>query len=61
MRGASFSGGLGFSNRTWSAFGGRDFGANAGLATREQQIIVATRVRARYGYTGWGCAPQVGV
>lgn len=61
MHGSSFSGGLGFYNGTWSAFGGREFAPNAGLATREQQIIVAMRVRARYGYTGWGCAPQVGL
>jgi hypothetical protein len=61
MRGSRFSGGLGIHNGTWSAFGGRRFASNAGLATREQQIIVAERIRARYGYTGWGCAPKVGL
>lgn len=61
MHGSSFSGGLGFYNSTWSAFGGHDFAPHAGLATREQQIIVATRIRARYGYTGWGCAHQIGL
>jgi hypothetical protein len=55
MRGASFSGGLGFYNGTWSAFGGRQFAPNAGMATREQQIVVAERVYARYGLSGWGC------
>jgi hypothetical protein len=55
MRGASFSGGLGFYNGTWNAFGGREFAANAGLASREQQIVVAERVYARFGLSGWGC------
>jgi len=55
MRGASFSGGLGFYNGTWSSFGGGQFASNAGAATREQQIVVAERVYARYGLSGWGC------
>ncbi|MGZ4675053.1 MAG: transglycosylase family protein [Acidimicrobiia bacterium] len=55
MRGATFSGGLGFYNGTWSSFGGRQFAPNAGMATREQQIVVAERVYARYGLSGWGC------
>jgi hypothetical protein len=61
MRGARFSGGLGFYNGTWDSFGGREFAPNAGLASRDQQIVVAERVRARFGYTGWGCAPNVGL
>jgi len=44
MRGSRFSGGLGFYNGTWNSFGGREFASNAGLATREQQIVVAERV-----------------
>ncbi len=55
MRGAQFSGGLGFYNGTWNAFGGREFASNAGLASREQQIVVAERVYAQYGLSGWGC------
>ena len=55
MHGASFSGGLGFYNGTWNAFGGRQFAANAGDASREQQIVVAERVYARFGLSGWGC------
>ena len=55
MRGSKFSGGLGFYNGTWSAFGGRQFASNAGLATREQQIVVAERVYHSYGLSGWGC------
>ena len=55
MHGSSYSGGLGFYNGTWSSFGGRQFAANAGDASREQQIVVAERVYARYGLSGWGC------
>jgi hypothetical protein len=55
MRGSRYSGGLGFYNGTWNSFGGREFAANAGMATREQQIVVAERVYARYGLSGWGC------
>lgn len=60
MRGELFSGGLGFYNGTWDAFGGRDFAPNAGLATREEQIIVAERIRASVGIGGWGCARILG-
>ncbi len=55
MTGSTYSGGLGFYNGTWDSFGGREFASNAGLATREQQIIVAERVYARHGLSGWGC------
>ncbi len=55
MQGSRFSGGLGFANSTWSGFGGGQFAPNAGQATREQQIVVAERVYARYGLSGWGC------
>ena len=61
MRGPSFSGGVGFSNTTWSSFGGNEFAPNAGQATREQQIIVAERVRARVGMGAWGCAKRLGL
>ena len=55
MQGASFSGGVGFYNGTWTGFGGRQFAPNAGMATREQQIVVAERVYAQFGLSGWGC------
>jgi len=61
MQGSSFSGGVGFANTTWSAFGGQEFASNAGLATRDQQIIVAERVRDYGGYSGWGCAYTIGL
>lgn len=55
MQGSRFSGGVGFANTTWTGFGGREFAPNAGQATREEQIVVAERVYARYGLSGWGC------
>jgi transglycosylase-like protein len=61
MRGPSFSGGVGFANSTWSSFGGTEFAPNAGQATREQQIIVAERVRAKVGMGAWGCAKRLGL
>ena len=61
MQGPSFSGGVGFANSTWSSFGGNEFAPNAGQATREDQIIVAERVRARVGMGAWGCANRAGV
>jgi hypothetical protein len=60
MQGPEFSGGVGFYNGTWNAFGGQQFASNAGLATREQQIIVAERIRKRYGFTAWGCGKKLG-
>jgi len=61
MQGPQFSGGLGFYNGTWDAFGGQNFAANAGLATREEQIIVAERIRSSVGIGGWGCAHTLGL
>ena len=44
---------------TWRSFGGTEFAPNAGLATREEQIIVAERIYAKYGFDSWGCANNV--
>ena len=56
MHGASFSGGLGFYNGTWNAFGGRQFAANAGLTSRASSRSSSPSVcYARYGLSGWGC------
>ncbi len=60
MVGPTYSGGLGIYNGTWNAFGGQQFASNPGYATREQQIIVAERVRARYGFGAWGCGRKLG-
>ena len=60
MQGPQYSGGLGFYNGTWDQFGGRQYATNAGLATREQQILVAEHVRSSVGISGWGCAHMLG-
>jgi hypothetical protein len=60
MQGQSYSGGLGIYNGTWDAWGGREFASNAGLASREQQIVVAERIRRDVGISGWGCARVLG-
>jgi hypothetical protein len=57
--GDGYDGGLGIYRGTWAAFGGREFAPNAGLATREEQIIVGMRIQARYGWGAWGCATNV--
>ena len=44
---------------TWLAFGGGEFAPNAGLATREQQIIVGMRIYNKLGWDPWGCANNV--
>jgi uncharacterized protein YabE (DUF348 family) len=54
-----YDGGLGIYRGTWRAFGGLDFASNAGLATREQQIIVGQRIYDKYGWDPWGCANNV--
>jgi Transglycosylase-like domain len=61
MSGPSFSGGVGFSNSAWDSFGGREFAPNAGQATREQQIVVAERIRSSVGMGAWGCARRLGL
>ena len=54
-----FDGGLGIARSTWRAWGGTEFAPNAGLATREQQIIVGMRIYADLGWDPWGCANNV--
>lgn len=61
MTGPRYSGGVGFANSTWNAFGGREYAPLAGQATKDQQIIVAERVRAAVGYRAWGCARTIGL
>lgn len=57
--GNGYYGGLQFDIQTWLAYGGGAFASRPDLASREQQIIVATRVRDGYmnyparGYSAW--------
>ena len=54
-----YDGGLGIYRGTWRGFGGTEFAPNAGLATREQQIIVGMRIYEKLGWDPWGCANNV--
>jgi len=50
-----YDGGLGILHAAWVEFGGRQFAEYGSQATREQQIVVAERIHARHGLSGWGC------
>jgi hypothetical protein len=54
-----YGGGLGIFIGTWHAFGGDEFASNPGYATKAQQIVVAERIYARFGLSGWGCKVHV--
>lgn len=51
--GNGYYGGLQFAPGTWTGHGGGEFASTANQATREQQIIVAERVRASQGIGAW--------
>jgi len=51
--GNGFSGGLQFSQGTWSAYGGGQYASSAAGASRSQQIDVAQRVLAGQGIGAW--------
>ncbi|WP_432548576.1 LysM peptidoglycan-binding domain-containing protein [Kineococcus sp. SYSU DK004] len=60
--GNGYHGGLQFSPRTWSGFGGGQFARYAYQATREQQIVVAERVLAKQGWRAWpSCSRKLGL
>ena len=53
--GSTYDGGLGIYHGAWTDFGGLEFAPRGDLATKEQQIVVAERIYARHGLSGWGC------
>lgn len=55
MHGATFSGALGISNIVWHEYGGREFAPHAGLATPQEQVLVATRINGNYVPDQNGC------
>ena len=61
--GNGFTGGLQFLDSTWLANGGGEFAPSAYLATPEQQIIVAERLRDHVGgFSHWpACAAALGL
>lgn len=60
--GNGYHGGLQFSPSTWNAYGGQEYAPYAYMATREQQIAVATKVQAAQGWGAWpGCTAKLGI
>ena len=60
--GNCFSGGLQFTPSTWLAYGGGQYAPQAHLATREQQIAVASKVQAGQGWGAWpACTAKLGL
>lgn len=52
--GNGYYGGIQFDKQTWNAYGGSQFAARPDLASKEQQISVAEKVRDdRGGYSAW--------
>jgi hypothetical protein len=60
--GNGYYGGLQFSYGTWHDFGGGEFADYPHQATREEQIVVAERLRAVRGYQPWpACRTKLGL
>jgi hypothetical protein len=60
--GNGYYGGLQFSLGTWQQYGGTEFAAYPHEATREEQIMVAERLRAVRGYAPWpACRAELGL
>jgi hypothetical protein len=60
--GNGYYGGLQFSYATWHGYGGGAFADYPNQATREQQIVVAERLRAVRGYQPWpACRVKLGL
>lgn len=50
-----YQGAYGFYKGSWDAFKPRGYPADANNASPWQQTVVMRRIRARYGWSGWGC------
>ncbi len=60
--GNGYYGGLQFSHGTWHGYAGGEFAEYPHEATREQQIVVAERLRAARGYAPWpACRAKLGL
>lgn len=51
----TYQGAYGFYYGSWDQFKPSGYPAEAYQATPWQQTVVARRIRARYGWSGWGC------
>lgn len=52
---SSYEGAFGFATSSWDAFKPAGYPDHASQATPWQQYVVALRIHARYGFSGWGC------
>lgn len=60
--GNGYYGGVQFSASTWRAFGGGVFAPRADLATKAEQIVVATKVQKAQGWNAWpSCSRKLGL
>ncbi len=60
--GNGYYGGLQFSRRTWTGFGGGAYAGTANHATRVQQIAIAEKVLRVQGWKAWpACSRRAGV
>jgi resuscitation-promoting factor RpfB len=60
--GNGYYGGLQFGLGTWAGYGGTAYASRPDLASREEQIAVAERLRAARGYAPWpACAAKLGL
>jgi hypothetical protein len=60
--GNGYSGGLQFHPDTWLRNGGAEFAPMAYQASRDAQIVVGERIKARQGWTAWpGCSRKLGL
>ncbi|MGV9737187.1 transglycosylase family protein [Rhodococcus aetherivorans] len=60
--GNGYYGGLQFDQSTWERQGGLKYAPRADLATREEQIAVASRMQRAQGWGAWpSCSSRIGV
>ncbi|SKY48526.1 resuscitation-promoting factor RpfB [Mycobacteroides abscessus subsp. abscessus] len=60
--GNGFFGGIQFDQNTWDRWGGQEYAPRADLATREEQIAVASKTQAAQGWGAWpACSSSLGL
>ncbi|MEV0945490.1 transglycosylase family protein [Rhodococcus sp. NPDC049939] len=60
--GNGYFGGVQFNQSTWERHGGLKYAARADLATREEQIAIATKTQEAQGWGAWpSCSSKIGV
>ena len=60
--GNGFFGGIQFDQNTWDRWGGQEFAPRADLASREEQIAIASKTLAAQGWGAWpACSSSLGL